>query len=96
MKQCPQAGHLPASFAGNGPWRDRPPPLCGRQAQSSRLRHKRRKARANLRGSKYKNACAAERDETTKKFVLDGVEKVGPGAAAPARARRSRAWATIK
>jgi hypothetical protein len=84
MKQCPQAGHPPASFASSDLWRDRPPPLCGRQAQSSRLRHKRRKARANQRGGKYNNACVAERDETTKKFVLNGVERLSPRGTAPA------------
>jgi hypothetical protein len=54
------------------------------------LRHKRRKARANLRGSKYKIACTVELDETTKKFVLNGVEKLGPGGSERARARRGR------
>jgi hypothetical protein len=87
MKRSPQAGHPPASFTSSDLWRDRPPPLCGRQAQSSRLRHKRRKARANRRGSKYKNACVSEHDETTKKFVSNGVEKLSAGAAARDQAR---------
>jgi hypothetical protein len=39
------------------------------------LRHKRRKARAKNRVSKYKRACVPERYETTKKFVSNGVGK---------------------
>jgi hypothetical protein len=65
-------------------------PFAAGKAQSSRLRHKRRKARANLRGSKYKNACVAERDETTKKFVLNGVEKLSLRGVTSVLARRAR------